>query len=156
MRVRALAAALLSSVTQSAAAAPDVVGVSAPEVVVLKAGGHAAAQVAVTVKPGFHVQANPVLNPFLIPIVLAVPGAAGIVTAKPAYPAPKRMRFKGTTEDLVIYDETFAIALPVSVARGSPAGETVLAGSLRYQACDDAHCLPPRTLPVRLSVRVTP
>jgi hypothetical protein len=33
-------------------------------------------------------------------------------------------------------------------------GEGTLNGVLRYQACDNAACFPPRTLPVRVAVTV--
>jgi hypothetical protein len=33
-----------------------------------------------------------------------------------------------------------------------PKGAADLVGSLRYQACDNAACFPPRTLPVKVAV----
>jgi DsbC/DsbD-like thiol-disulfide interchange protein len=145
--------ALLFAAALPATAAPlEIVSIGPVATVTLKAGASAVAIVPVTVKPGFHVQANPVLNEFLIPIVLTVPATAAVTTQAPKYPAPKRMRLGGSDEDLVIYDGTFAIRLPLSAAPGAT-GETSLKGTLRYQACDDSHCFPPKTLPVHLIVR---
>jgi len=148
----AVAAALAAALAQ--AAKPHVASVSMGEVPAVRAGAGATLKVAVTVKPGFHVQANPVLNPALIPIVLAVPQTPAVSIGKPVYPQARRLRLVGSEEDLVVYDGTFVIEQPVTVSQDSPRGETVLAGSLRYQACDDRHCLIPRTLPVELRLRV--
>ena len=65
------------------------------------------------------------------------------------------MRLPGDSRDLVVYDGTFAISLPVKAAGDAAAGETVtLRGTLRYQACDDRHCLFPVTLPVTIVVTI--
>ena len=53
----------------------------------------------------------------------------------------------------------FGLGLPVGsllqVGRNATAGATIaLKGTLRYQACDDSHCLFPVTLPVALAVTV--
>jgi DsbC/DsbD-like thiol-disulfide interchange protein len=107
------------------------------------------------VKPGYHVQANPVENPSLIPITLQIDGARGISVGEPLYPTAKRLRLPGDSQDLVVYDGSFAIGVPLEVARDANVGQTVaLKGNLRYQACDDSHCLFPVTLPVAISVTV--
>jgi thiol:disulfide interchange protein DsbD len=117
------------------------------------AGTHIAIQVAV--KPGYHVQANPVENPDLIPITLKIDAAGSVSVGKPVYPAAKRMRLRGDSQDLVVYDGTFTISLPVKVGLEGAAGDTVtLRGTLRYQACDDRHCLFPVTLPVAVVVTI--
>jgi hypothetical protein len=55
---------------------------------------------------------------------------------------------------LVVYDGTFVIAFPLQAGRNARAGAITLKGTLRYQACDDSHCLFPVTLPVALAVTV--
>jgi hypothetical protein len=155
--VRAAALLALAMAAPSAGAAlPQFAGVAAGDAPTVRAGGNATLRVTVTIAPGYHVQANPVLNPALIPLTLKVPAMPSISVGKPVYPPARRMRLAGSDEDLVIYDGTFVVEQPVSVGKDSPAGETTLEGSLRYQACDDRHCLFPRTLPVQLKLRVRP
>jgi len=126
-----------------------------PPDVEVKPGISTRVAIRITVKSGYHVQANPVENPSLIPITLKMDPADNISLGDPLYPVAKRMRLPGDTQDLVVYDGTFAIGLPVKVASSVTAGATVsLTGSLRYQACDDSHCLFPVTLPVALAVKV--
>ena len=120
----------------------------------LKAGAGAQIKVQIVVKPGYHVQANPVENPSLIPITLKVDASDDISVGEPLYPAAKRIRLPGDSQDLVVYDGSFVIALPVEVSRAATPGDITLQGRLRYQACDDSHCLFPVTLPVTLTVVV--
>ena len=153
--MRAAPLLFLAIVAQAAnAALPQVASVAVDEAPTVRAGESVTLRVTVSVKPGYHVQANPVLNPALIPLTLTVPATPSASAGKPVYPQAKRMRLLGSDEDLVIYDGTFALEQPVSVSKDSPPGETTLDGSLRYQACDDRHCLLPRTLPVQLKLRV--
>jgi DsbC/DsbD-like thiol-disulfide interchange protein len=139
----------------ASAYAIEVVTVVPPPGVAVKPGAGTRITLQVVVKPGYHVQANPVENPSLIPITLKIDGAKGISVGEPLYPTAKRMRLPGDSQDLVVYDGTFAIALPLETGRNATGGATVtLKGSLRYQACDDSHCLFPVTLPVELAVTV--
>ena len=133
----------------------EVVAVLAPQSVGVKPGASTRVALQVMVKPGYHVQANPVENPSLIPITLKLDAAENITVAEPLYPTAKRLRLPGDSQDLVVYDGAFIIALPLQVGRNATAGSTVtLKGTLRYQACDDSHCLFPVTLPVALAVTV--
>ena len=155
MRLAALAVLAALGGAPSSAYAIEVVTVVAPAGVELKPGASTRIALKVVVKPGYHVQANPVENPSLIPITLKLDGAKGVSVGEPLYPTAKRLRLPGDSQDLVVYDGTFAIAFPLAVARDATAGETVtLKGGLRYQACDDSHCLFPVTLPVALAVTV--
>ena len=135
--------------------AANVVTLNIPDPIVVQAGGSAVAGIGITVKPGYHVQANPVKNLSLIPIVLDIKPHKEVVPGKPLYPESKTLRLAGSDEDLVVYDGQFAIRLPVIVRPGAQPGEAVLAGTLRYQACDDEHCLFPVTLPLKLPVRIS-
>lgn len=134
--------------------AADVLRLRVPSHVAASAGQETVAAIQITVKRGYHVQANPVRNPSLIPIVLDMMADGSVTPGSPDYPLSKTMRLEGADEDLVVYDGTFAIRLPLAVAVDAPAGPVILSGTLRYQACDDRHCLFPVTRPVKLVVQV--
>lgn len=133
----------------------EVVTIVTPTDVEVKPRASTRIMLRVAVKPGYHVQANPVENPSLIPITLTIDPTAELSVGEPHYPPAKRLRLPGDSQDLVVYDGTFAIAIPLA-AGGDVAGGTKVAlkGSLRYQACDDSHCLFPVTLPVAFVVKV--
>jgi len=148
----ALAALAVLGAAPAGAHALEVVTVLPPSGVELRPGADTRLAIQIMVKPGYHVQANPVENPSLIPITLKVDPVGKVSVGEPLYPASKRLKLPGSSQDLVVYDGTFAIGLPIKVARDAMAGATALRGSLRYQACDDSHCLFPVTLPLTLSV----
>lgn len=155
MRAGACAAFLLAVVLVSPIHGAEIVTVVS-EPTFAQPGQTVLARVRVSVARGFHVQANPVLNRFLIPIVLTVEADTDVVPGTPAYPEPKTMRLEGSDEDLVIYDGVFEIRLPLKVANSASAKPVSLAGTLRYQACDDRHCLFPTTVPVGLRLEIKP
>lgn len=150
------ALAVLGALPDAGAFAEGVVTIL-PTNAQVKADSAARVGITVRVKPGFHVQANPVENPSLIPITFKIDPAAGVTVGKPLYPVAKRIRLQGDDHDLVVYDGTFTIALPLTLSRDFAPGDNVkLNGSLRYQACDERHCLFPVTVPLALAVNVKP
>lgn len=148
----ALVAALCS--LPAVAGAVEALRILPPEAVAVKPGAATQIRLQVVVRPGYHVQANPVENPSLIPITLRIDPSPHISIGVPRYPGAKRLRLAGDDQDLVVYDGRFDIALPIAVGNDAAPGDVTLAGSLRYQACDDRHCLFPVTLPVAVSVTV--
>ena len=53
-----------------------------------------------------------------------------------------------------IYSGDFTINLDVHPLKSVVPGKYVMHGVLRYQACDNAQCFPPKTLPVNFDVKV--
>ena len=134
--------------------AADVLSLRVPEFISATAGQDTMATIQVSVKRGYHVQANPVKNPSLVPIVLDVKPDEMVVPGPPVYPLSKKLRLGGSDEDLAVYDGTFVIRLPIRIAPDTLRSRLILSGTLRYQACDDKHCLFPVTLPVKLIILV--
>ena len=151
---RAAAVMLATAPYLGSAHAREVVTVEPVAAVELLVAREAFARVYVRVRPGFHVQANPVLDPALIPIVFALQPSGGLQPGAPVYPPAKRFRLQGTDDDLVVLDGRFAIRIPIRASADAAPGKIVLRGALRFQACDHEHCLFPRTLPVDVPVRV--
>lgn len=147
MRTTALFAAL------ALAAGEPVVTVKTSEPVVPR-GGKIEARVTVTVKDGFHVQANPASEPYLIPLQLELAGAGPIRVGDLIYPPGVPYRLQGATTDLSTYEGTFDLRVPLEAAKDAATGNVSVSGTLKYQACNDRLCLKPATLPVMLTVRV--
>jgi len=146
---RSLTIALLLA---QAASAPAVVTLTEPASVTLIAGSKAEARFAVTVKQGYHVQANPASEPNLIPLRLEMESDSRVRAAGPIYPPGKPYRLAGAESDLSICDGTFEIRLPLDAPRGAAPGEVTLKGTLHYQACNDHICLRPASVPASLVV----
>lgn len=109
-------------------------------------GGEGTVTVRVKLNEGWHVQSNQPAEDYLIPTVLTWEAApAGIGFDGPVYPEAESFRLKGTTEDILVYGHDFTIETTVTVGASVMPGSYALAGTLRYQACDDATCIAPAT-----------
>ena len=100
------------------------------------------------VEPGFHINSHKPKDELLIPTELRLDSGT-LHIADEQYPAGSHFRLQvGSGEDLDVYQGEFRVALRIA----APKGDTTLSGLLRYQACDNAACFPPRTLPVKIAV----
>jgi hypothetical protein len=107
------------------------------------------------VASGFHVNSNMPKSEFLIPTALKMDLPTDIILGKIAYPPGKDLTFPfSPDEKLNVYSGDFTIAVAVHPLHAVQPGKYVMHGVLRYQACDNAQCFPPKALPVSFDVRV--
>ena len=106
------------------------------------------------IKKGFHVQANPAADEFLIATTLTIQADENIAPGKPGYPPGIPYRLEGSTEDLLTYEDEMTIVLPVKVLEAASPGTANITGELRFQACDDKRCFYPRSIPVIIPVEI--
>ena len=108
------------------------------------------------VASGFHINSNAPKDEFLIPTALKMDLPTDIVLGKIEYPAGQDVRFPFSPESkLNVYSGDFTINLMVHPLTSVVPGKYAMHGMLRYQACDNAQCFPPKTLPVSFDVKVT-
>jgi len=118
-----------------------------------------AAQTPVTISfrvpRGYHINSNTPKSEFLIATALKMDVPTDIVLGKISYPAGEDLSFPfSPDEKLNVYTGDFAITLNVHPLASVVAGKYVMHGSLRYQACDNAACYPPKNLPVSFEIKV--
>ena len=118
-----------------------------------------AAQTQVTlnfrVASGFHINSNAPHSEFLIPTTLKIDPPTDIVLGKTEYPQGKDLSFPfSPDEKLSVYSGDFSIDVSVHPLHAVVPGKYGLHGTLRYQACDNAQCFPPKTLPVNFEIKV--
>src|SRR5208283_4225778 len=107
------------------------------------------------VPPGYHINSNTPKSEFLIPTALKMEVPTDIMLGKIEYPAGEDLTFPfSPDEKLSVYAGDFAVAVGVHPLHSVVPGKYVMHGVLRYQACDNAACYPPRTLPVSFEVKV--
>ena len=107
------------------------------------------------VASGFHINSNAPKSEFLIPTALKMDLPTDIVLGKIEYPEGQDVSFPfSPDEKLSVYSGDFAINLAVHPLKTVVPGKYVMHGVLRYQACDNAQCFPPKTLPVSFDVKV--
>jgi hypothetical protein len=107
------------------------------------------------VASGFHINSNTPKSEFLIPTALKMDLPTDIVLGKIEYPEGKDLSFPfSPDEKLSVYSGDFTVAVAVHPMHAVTPGKYVMHGVLRYQACDNAQCFPPKTLPVSFDVKV--
>ena len=104
----------------------------------------------------WHVNAHKLTDPFLIPTVLTLAPPEGVSVEEIVYPEPKTISLAATSEELVVYGKEFTVGVALGVGEPVAPGDYEVTGSLRYQACDDKQCLPPKSIPVGIPVKVVP
>jgi len=107
------------------------------------------------VASGFHINSNAPKDEFLIPTALKMDLPTDIILGKIDYPAGKDLSFPFSPDSkLNVYSGDFTIAVAVHPLHAVTPGKYIMHGVLRYQACDNAQCFPPKTLPVSFDVKV--
>lgn len=119
----------------------------------VRAGDATSTKLWIAVSEGHHVQANPAAKDTLKPLTVTfAPSDRLAVTA--SYPPPHHFKLEGAGWDLLVYDGKFPVELALSVPAGAAAGPIELDGKLSYQACNQNACLPPTSIPVRLTADI--
>lgn len=102
------------------------------------------------IQQGFHINANKVLEDYLIPTTVQANWPKGLQLVETVYPPGEMQKFDFSEKLLNVYDGTATLRMKVQVAADASLGAMTVPITLRYQACNDRACLPP----VRLSVPV--
>jgi hypothetical protein len=104
---------------------------------------------------GYHINSNTPKSEFLIPTALKMDLPTDIILGKIQYPDGEDKSFPfSPDEKLSVYTGDFTIAVAVHPLHSVVPGKYVMHGALRYQACDNAACYPPKSLPVSFEVKV--
>jgi uncharacterized protein YyaL (SSP411 family) len=97
--------------------------------------------VMLTIEPGYHINANPASDDYLIPTAVTV---SDMPNAKITYPAGQPFKPKFTTDAIAVYEGSASI--PVTLPKGRIAGLAGRIVKVEVQACTAQVCLAPVTL----------
>lgn len=104
---------------------------------------------------GFHVNSNTPKSEFLIPTTLKMDAPTDIALTKLTYPGGTDMSFPfAPDEKLNVYSGDFTVTMSVHPLHTVQPGKYAIHGELKYQACDNAACYPPKKLPIDFDVKV--
>jgi hypothetical protein len=92
---------------------------------------------------GFHINANKVLEDYLIPTTVEAELPKGVRLVEAVYPKGALQKFEFSEQKMAVYDGSVTIRLRLRAEADAPLGETTLPMRIRYQACNDKACLPP-------------
>ena len=120
-----------------------------PEQVTIPAGKPQPVELHFRIAQGFHINSHTPKEDYLIPTVFSVPESTGVRLASATYPdgADFTLPLDPATK-LSVYTGEFAIQTKLIAERGNH----LVQASLRYQACDQNACMPPKTITVPIDV----
>ncbi|HEX3702044.1 MAG TPA: thioredoxin family protein [Vicinamibacterales bacterium] len=122
----------------------------------VRAGGSARLALKVALPEGLHTQSNKPRDPTLIPTVLTIDARPGVTLDEIVFPPSTDLKQAGLDQPLAVFEHEFAIGVQVTLASGVAAGDLVVPGHLRYQACDSNLCYAPATADVQWTLHVDP
>ncbi len=114
-------------------------------------GGSGTLRIEVTVQPGWHVNSNAPLDPYLIPTSVRLELPAGWRSDAPAFPPSRLVKFAFSEDKLAVFEGTFAIRALIHAPSGGPVPGSVR-GVVEAQACNDQLCLAPAEVPFSVSM----
>jgi len=126
----------------------------APQKLVAKRGTAAEARIAVTVQPNFHVNSNKPTDEYLIPLKLTWTPGGALEPVDVVFPRPQMEKYEFSDKPLSVYTGEFDLIAKFKVPAGAALGPGMMVGKLRYQACNNNSCFPPKTAEVRLSYSI--
>jgi hypothetical protein len=133
---------------------PTVIMAPAP-LVTARQGKSATVPLSFRVSSGYHINSNRPKSEFLIPTTLKIDATTDTVIGKITYPEGQDMSFAfAPDEKLNVYTGDFRVDVLVRPLRTVQVGKYVVRGILKYQACDNAACYPPKQLPISFDLKV--
>lgn len=120
-----------------------------PEQVTVTAGKASDVTLHFRIAPGLHINSNKPKDEYLIPTTFSIPDGEGVRLDKASYPDGEEFTLPlDPSTKLSVYTSQFIIQARIVAT----AGNHLVEGKLRYQACDKNACMPPKTIPVAIDV----
>lgn len=136
-----------AQLNMSAPAAPKSYVLYAAEPQTIAANKQVDLEIRFQVVQGFHINSHTPKSKFLIPTTLTLQPATGVKPGSPEFPAGQLYSFAfDPSEKVDVYAGSFTVKLPVTATTG----EHVIEAILKYQACDNASCYPPKTFAMNI------
>ena len=132
----------------------NVLFIPKPEAVAGKPGSTIEVKLALQLRQGYHVNSDKPPDPYLIPLRLTW-DSGPFTSTEVVYPKPDLHKVEFSAAPLPVYSGKFELTTRLKIAANAQPGLVNVPGKLRYQACDDRMCLPPRTVDLTLPVSIS-
>ena len=120
-----------------------------PEQVTVPAGKVSAVALHFRVAPGLHINSHSPKDEFLIPTSFSIPEGQGVRLDGAVYPVGIDVTLPLDPKTrLSVYSGEFVLQARILAT----AGDHLVEAKLRYQACDNNACMPPKTITVAIDV----
>jgi hypothetical protein len=158
---RIIAAFAITAAFSSAAASQDFAGrqptiqYHPPEITSISRGHLGGVVLQFRIPVGFHINSNQPKQDYLKKTELKLDAPTDIAIAGVTYPAGEDRSFPfDPNEKLNVYTGDFAVKVLVRPLRTVMPAKYAVHGMLKYQACDNAACYPPKQLPITFEIKV--
>ena len=111
-------------------------------------------KIPVAVKEGYHVNSNQPNEEYLIPLKLTWTSLGALEGGTVTYPKAELEKYEFSEKPLSVYTDSFFLVANFKVAANAPAGPGAATGKLRYQACSNRACYPPKTVDITVGYQV--
>ena len=125
-----------------------VLTVTPPEKIAGKRSEMVTADFKLQLRNGYHVNSNTPNDEFLIPLRFTWTNGAA-EAGEVVFPTPQQEKYEFSAKPVSVFSGEFKVQTKFRLLSAG-----TMIGKLRYQACSDKACLPPRTVEVKLPVEV--
>ncbi len=119
-----------------------------------KRGTSVDAKINISIQPNFHVNSNTPSDDYLIPLKLTWAPGGALEPDKVVFPKPQMEKYEFSEKPLSVFTGDINLIAKFKVPAAASQGPGIMLGKLRYQACNNNSCFPPKTVDVRVSYSV--
>lgn len=116
-------------------------------------GAAARGQVVLNIPGGLHVNSSRPASEYAIPTVVTIRGS-GVRVSKVTYPRGRNRKFQFSENSINVYEGRVNFPFTVTVPENFKGSAVRVNVAVRYQACTEEVCYPPKTKNVTLTARV--
>ena len=116
-------------------------------------GGSAKGAIVLSIPGGLHVNSSRPASEYAIPTTVRLSGA-GVRISGPTFPRGVNRKFQFSENTINVYEDTVRFPFTVTVPTGFKGDTVRLRAVVRYQACTDEVCYPPRNKEITITARV--
>lgn len=120
----------------------------------VKRGGAAKGTIVMSIPGGLHVNSNRPNSEYAIPTVVRV-SAVGAKVGGIGYPRGRNRKFGFSEDTLNVYEGRNAFSFNLTVPANFKGSVIKVRATVKYQACTNEVCYPPKTKEITLTAKVT-
>ena len=131
----------------------SVLAVAPVEKLTIHRGATGEVRIKAGLQQGFHVNSNTPSEDYLIPLKLTW-AKEPLQAEQVVYPKPQMEKYDFSPTPLSVFSGNFEIVTRFKAPADARNGPAIMNGKLRYQACNNKECLPPRTIDVPVTLDI--
>jgi len=119
----------------------------------VRRGANARGTVVLTIPAELHVNSNKPKSEYAIPTTVKITGA-GVTIGAITFPRGTNRKFQFSENLINVYEGTVFFPFRVTVPRNYKGSSITVKAVVRYQACTDEVCYPPKSKTVEITAKV--